>query len=74
MRQISSDPFARTELVRFRVEVSPTGTCDWCGGQRFTLKTHRNVLYRYATQSASGREYVHDGQFCSKSCHDSFHR
>ena len=72
MYTVSRNPFARTEVVRFSVNVSPNGTCDWCGRTRLS-KTGRNTLFRYATQSDGGRENVHTGQFCSKSCHDCYH-
>lgn len=65
--QISRDPFARStterELVRGK------GCCDWCGQER-------PRLFRYGTwpDGLFTRTLWHKGLFCSKPCHDDYHR
>jgi hypothetical protein len=69
---ISRDPFARTELHRFNSRHLGQGlTCDWCGSKGRQLKFDW-LLYRYTTETDGG-SMVHDGVFCCKSCHDSYH-
>ena len=69
MTQISHNPFARTSLLREIVQ--PSGqTCSWCGGLN-----RRGKLFKYSTlhDGIATRPAVHRGEFCSKSCHDSYH-
>ena len=72
MALVSRDPFARTELHR-RLECRHGEGCDWCGGRR----QHKGVttwnLFRYYTETDSGRRHEHKGLFCCKSCHDAYH-
>lgn len=68
---VSRDPYARTELHRFKT-VSHTG-CDNCGCKRTWKGRPTSVLFRYETQSDGGRTNRHKGSFCSKSCHDAYH-
>lgn len=63
---ISHDPFARTELRRALIETK--SSCEWCGQKRKSGK-----LFLYLTETANGRQFEHDGLFCSKSCHDCYH-
>lgn len=68
-RLISRDPFARTELHRETIDaVGLTSTCSWCGNCR-----KGNKLFVYFTESDSGKRHNHNGQFCSKGCHDDYH-
>ena len=66
---ISRDPFAREELVRQTV-ASQSG-CDWCGQHRKGGK-----LFQYGTDRDDRpyRPNWHKGLFCSKPCHDDYHR
>lgn len=68
-RDVRRDPFARTTLRAQRVAIR-AGACDWCGGSRDDGK-----LLRYSTvgDGLNARPVEHEGLFCSKSCHDSFH-
>ena len=70
--QISRDPFARTTLMRRKV-VSHAG-CSWCGSNRSWKGKTTWVLFQYSTETDGGRTHVHKGLFCSKSCHDAYHR
>ena len=75
MRQLARDPFARTTLVRATMQQLVGGqTCSWCGGLRHT-RAGRAYLYRYGTEPDAIHRRIawHDGAFCSKSCHDSYH-
>lgn len=79
-RLISRDPFAREELHRLSVIIVgqyPHGGCAWCGNHGRALHAvsgnPRFRLYVYFTETDAGRRHTHAGQFCSKSCHDSFH-
>lgn len=81
-RMISRDPFTRESLHRDTLTGltadAPGGysfrlyECDFCGQVRTTPKGHPQV-YRYYTETDGGRRYEHKGQFCCKSCHDSYH-
>jgi hypothetical protein len=69
MAMINRDPFARHEL--HRETVSTREACKWCGGTRKGGK-----LFEYRTErddSTVSRRSVHNGLFCSKSCHDAYH-
>jgi hypothetical protein len=66
MTYVSRDPFARTET--HKEEVCGEKGCDWCGATN-----RRGNLFVYRTESDGGRKSEHRGQFCSKSCHDSYH-
>lgn len=70
MAQVSRDPFSRTEL--HRRNVFSNGVCSWCGQWR-TTKAGNRYLYAYSTEADGGRKSQHNGFFCSKSCHDSYH-
>jgi hypothetical protein len=79
--QISRDPFARTTLVREVCDYAIRYRCEWCGAIR--AKQSANVvigttckhMFRYGTQRDDrGGTYWHPGEFCSKACHDSYHR
>jgi hypothetical protein len=65
MTYISRNPFVRTETHRETVRTSRT--CDWCGQNRC------GRLYVYSTKHDGGRTEEHKGEFCCKSCHDSYH-
>lgn len=67
MTYINRDPFAREELHR-EVVTPRRGGCDCCGGLR-----RNNTLFEYRTETDGGRSNKHRGQFCGKSCHDSYH-
>jgi hypothetical protein len=72
MAYINRDPFARTELHR-RVVNSHTFMqieCSWCGQPRLGKP---KTLFQFYTETDAGRQHVHKGLFCSKSCHDSYH-
>lgn len=73
-KQVSRDPFARTELVRRQISIdhSIDRSCSWCGAVRHGRGGHK-YLSIYATQSDGGRTSEHKGAFCCKSCHDSYH-
>lgn len=82
MTLVSRDPFAREELHRETVHVPDTKTCSWCSGIRWngkrtvpghTAKGGTRTLFAYRTETDGGRHIEHNGLFCSKSCHDSFH-
>lgn len=63
-RYLKRDPFARLDHVRVTVKLPNGGACDWCGQPR-------KILYRYGTETDSGKQAWGKGLFCSKSCHDS---
>jgi hypothetical protein len=66
--QISHDGFARQFTMRRVVEPVPGG-CAWCG----QLNGYGS-LFQYGTEPEdSSRLNPHQGLFCSKSCHDSYH-
>lgn len=65
--QISSDAFARTTFHRDVVR-NPGQTCSWCSGLR-----KNGSLFRYYSESPSGKRSEPRGLFCCKSCHDSYH-
>jgi len=73
-RLISRDPFARQELHSEVVTPQAiTGynnplECKWCGQTR---KNGR--LFKYSTQTDGGKIHYHKGEFCSLSCHNSYH-
>lgn len=71
-RLISRDPFAREELHRTAVRTD--SGCTNCGSSRQTPKG-KKYLYKYHTEtdSINGRKNEHNGKFCGKSCHDSYH-
>ncbi len=72
--QNSRDPFARQSLVRETVSDSAR-SCVWCGDWRYRGgKAVVGLLFRYGTQhdDRGGIDW-HKGEFCSKSCHDSYH-
>ena len=76
MRQLVRDPFARTTLVREVVRpLAPGQTCSWCGNVRVSRRSRTPFLYRYGTEPDAVRPRMqwHDGAFCSKSCHDTYH-
>lgn len=76
MRHIARDPFARHTLVRSVVRPLAAGqTCTWCGSVRTSRRCRTTFLYRYGTEPDAIRPRIawHDGVFCSKSCHDSYH-
>lgn len=63
--QISHDPFGRFSIVRRKIW---QGSCSWCG--------HLVAKWQYGTHHDDkplNQINWHDGQFCSKSCHDSYH-
>lgn len=66
-RLISRDPFARQELHREVIDANGV-TCTWCGSSRKDKK-----LFVYFTERDSGGRRTHNGSFCSKQCHDSYH-
>lgn len=70
MAYISRDPFAREEIHRSRVFTNHT--CDWCGNFK-NAKDGSRFLYEYRTEMDGGRKFEHEGQFCSKGCHDTYH-
>lgn len=80
MRLISRDPFARTELHRETVIVSlPHQGCFWCGNHGKPVKpSDRNGyanphrLFRYLTETDSGRQSHIPGLFCSVGCMRSY--
>lgn len=67
-RLISRDPFARTELHRESIKAYGQ-ECSWCGSSRSD-----GTLYVYYTERDGIRanRRTHNGQFCSKPCHDSY--
>lgn len=67
MVMISRDPFARQEL--HRETVATTEGCSWCGNKPRSGKK----LFRYLTETDSGRKSPHKGLFCGKDCHDAYH-
>ena len=76
MRALARDPFARTTLVRALLPSLASGeTCAWCGSVRYS-RGGTPYLYRYGTEADAIHPRIqwHDGAFCSKSCHDAFHR
>lgn len=64
---ISRDSFARQELHRERENFPGDNTCSFCGQVKVTLKG-RPYLYRYYTETDSGRKHELRGLFCSVSC------
>jgi hypothetical protein len=74
VRHISHDAFARTSLVRRIVWVhSFSRSCSWCGGHKFTPAGNM-FLYQYGTEhDDNSRTDWHEGRFCSKDCHDTYH-
>jgi hypothetical protein len=73
---ISRDPFARTELMR--QSVISTDGCTNCGGQRTPRQDGQRKLFQYGTaRDGISASYTatrwHEGLFCGKSCHDSYH-
>lgn len=76
--QISHDPFARQSLMRETVDRRPYcggRGCRWCGNWRHRAgKPMVGLLFRYGTERDDrGGINWHTGEFCSKSCHDSYH-
>lgn len=67
---ISRNPFSRTEVHREVIDAYGQ-TCSWCGGVRRSGKLF--VYYTERDGSGGRNRRTHNGQFCSKSCHDSFH-
>jgi hypothetical protein len=68
---VNRDPFAREELHKQREYVT-SRACDWCGGVKKTA-TGRHYLYVYRTMTDDGTTHIHNGAFCDKTCHDSYH-
>lgn len=68
---ISRDPFARQEIVR---TASPDYGGKGCRGCGNTRPSGRLFAYGTRPDSMSGQIHWHTGLFCSKSCHDIFHR
>ncbi len=68
---IKRDPFTRTELVRAIVTRYIGCGCAWCGNYR---RGSHHTLFMYGT-AYDGRSLInwHTGNFCSKSCHDSYY-
>lgn len=66
---IKRDPLARQELHKEIIDASGC-TCSWCGSNREDGK-----LYVYYTERDGIRpnRRTHNGAFCCKSCHDSYH-
>lgn len=61
---LSRDPFARMDYVKKYYGI---GKCDWCG--------RKGKVWRYGTWSDglySKPEYA-KGNFCTKSCFESYH-
>lgn len=76
MRQLARDPFARRTLMREVVRpLAPGQTCAWCGNVRLSRRSRTPFLYRYGTEPDAVRPRMqwHDGAFCSKFCHDTYH-
>lgn len=69
---VNRDPFARQELHRSTVRADGR-TCSWCGSVRDSGGNLGKHLYVYRTESDGGRSGEHQGAFCCKSCHDSYH-
>jgi len=69
LRQIRRDPIARETLLREVID-GMERTCSYCGSKREDGK-----LFVYYTEpdSVRPRRVKHHGEFCSKSCHDSYH-
>lgn len=66
IRTVRRDPFARTEVVRQRVEAPASASCAWCGS------TGR--LYHYGSETDGGRRHIDTRRcFCSTSCYDAYH-
>ena len=66
MITISHDAFGRFEIVRCLIHTNKD--CDWCG-QNF-----RDRLFRYGiSPDDNGRINWIKGDFCCKSCFDSYH-
>ena len=70
-RLISRDPFARQEI--HREVVASSQSCRNCGGFRWRGGRKLQAMFEYRTETDSGRNFVHTGLFCSKSCHDAYH-
>lgn len=73
MAYVSRDPFARSEIHRERVYVRLQESCDECGRTNET-PSGTQFLFQYRTESDGGRKHPHRGLFCSRSCHDAYHR
>jgi hypothetical protein len=71
MRVLKHDGYARQALVRETIK--STKGCRNCGA----WEHYDHALFRYGTErdDRPGQNNVswHEGLFCSKSCHDSFH-
>lgn len=69
---LSRDPFARTEVIR-SVETlhehRQSDGCAWCGGFR---RVGEKSLFRYGTETDSGRTYKDAKAFCSIGCRNSY--
>ena len=70
---ISRDPAGRSETVRRTISEENQNDgygCRWCGGSR-----RGGSLFQYGTERDGLTRYTdwHDGYFCSKGCHDSYH-
>ena len=66
---INRNPFAREELHR---DFGGPNSCDWCGNFRTGKKGQPIRLFRYYIETDDGRVSMHPGEFCSKSCYDSY--
>jgi hypothetical protein len=72
MTRLSHDPFARTALVRAIVFDTKKGGCHECGD--YTRVARAGYLFMYGTEhDDTGRINWHQGQFCSRGCHNSYH-
>jgi hypothetical protein len=69
-RLISRDPFARSELHRDTIDAQGQ-TCSWCGQ---TAKGNKLFVYRTERDGIANQTRTHNGQFCSKSCHDVYRK
>lgn len=72
MALISRDPFARQEIHRESLMVSPNQSCDWCGGFQL-LKSGARKLFSYSIETDGGRSRDIGGLFCSVGCMRNYH-
>jgi hypothetical protein len=79
MRQISSDPFARTTLHRRKVsaETVTHAGCAWCGSVKVSKDGLRAYLYEYVEgrdSARGGSDWTISGRFCCIDCARTYHQ
>jgi hypothetical protein len=78
---VSRDPFARQELHKERVDVTPSSpdstkvTCDFCASVKTGYRKNKSMhyLFKFRVENDGGSTNEIKGLFCSTECMKRYH-